>query len=401
MRLVDLALLLGGARFRRLAHGAADALLLASSPSSPSRSPPSPSPFPDSWPPPGSPVALPPGSMSAAAAGGERVEVLSRPPSLEEFLSRAVSSPSSSSPSWSSSSPPTPFVIPRSAPSFAASWPAVERWRSPRYWDAVAGKRTVPVEVGSSYLAEGWSQRLMTLRRFLEEHVFAVDGGGESGEKGEKEGKEAKGESKEKGYLAQHDLLEQVPALSRDVVVPDYALALCGAKDDGEEEKNDDDGNDDDDDEKNVDDDDNDDGNDDGGGIVACNLWLGPAATLSPPHTDPKRNLFCQVVGRKYVRLYGPECGGVLLGSGSSSSSSRKGDEKNEGKKETTTLTAALTSANTSSVDLFSPPGSDPRLSSLSFVDTVLGPGDVLFIPRGWWHFVLSLETSASVSFWF
>jgi len=31
----------------------------------------------------------------------------------------------------------------------------------------------------------------------------------------------------------------------------------------------------------------------------------------------------------------------------------------------------------------------------------LLGPGDVLFIPEGWWHFVSSPQTAISVSFWF
>jgi len=31
----------------------------------------------------------------------------------------------------------------------------------------VAGRRTVPVEVGSHYLAEGWGTRLMTLQDFI------------------------------------------------------------------------------------------------------------------------------------------------------------------------------------------------------------------------------------------
>lgn len=30
----------------------------------------------------------------------------------------------------------------------------------------------------------------------------------------------------------------------------------------------------------------------------------------------------------------------------------------------------------------------------------VLEPGDVLFVPRGWWHFVESLELSISVNVW-
>ena len=43
-----------------------------------------------------------------------------------------------------------------------------------------------------------------------------------------------------------------------------------------------------------------------------------------------------------------------------------------------------------------------PRLASARAVAVVLGPGDLLVIPAGWWHHVQTLtEDSVSVSFWF
>ena len=34
------------------------------------------------------------------------------------------------------------------------------------------------------------------------------------------------------------------------------------------------------------------------------------------------------------------------------------------------------------------------------YIEGILGPGDGLFIPVGWWHYVRSLDVSFSVSFW-
>ena len=42
-----------------------------------------------------------------------------------------------------------------------------------------------------------------------------------------------------------------------------------------------------------------------------------------------------------------------------------------------------------------------PLLAEATFTEAVLGPGDALFIPAGWWHYVRSLSTSFSVNYWF
>ena len=42
-----------------------------------------------------------------------------------------------------------------------------------------------------------------------------------------------------------------------------------------------------------------------------------------------------------------------------------------------------------------------PLLRRAAFVERVLGPGDVLYIPQGHWHYVRSLTTSVSINFWF
>ena len=40
------------------------------------------------------------------------------------------------------------------------------------YLRRIAGPRTVPVELGSRYTDEDWSQKLMTLSDFIDQHVL-------------------------------------------------------------------------------------------------------------------------------------------------------------------------------------------------------------------------------------
>lgn len=154
-------------------------------------------------------------------------------------------------------------------------------WSNPSYIRRVAGRRTVPVELGGSYTGEGWRQELMTIGDFIgrfiestaEEGEDPADSGGSSGNGG-------------KAYLAQHQLFDQIPALRRDIMTPDYcALLLEDEEDDGDAES------------------------------VATNAWFGPAGTISPLHNDPFHNLLAQVVGTKRVRM--SACVMTAVGQGS------------------------------------------------------------------------------------
>ena len=200
-------------------------------------------------------------------------------------------------------------------------WPALD-WTLDSLRRA-AGHRTVPVELGGRYTDAGWSQRLMTLGQFIDQHVQrpATDG--------------------PPGYLAQYELFEQIPELAFDVPTPGYCWV--GEKD-----------------------------------PVHTNIWLGPAGTVSPLHHDPKHNCLVQVMGKKFVQVFAPE--------------------------ETPRLYPHETPMlhNTSQVDAERPDlARFPEFAAARHQEVVLEPGDLLYMPPGWWHYVRSLSVSCSVSYWF
>ena len=203
-------------------------------------------------------------------------------------------------------------------------WPACsDRKWTLDYIKKIAGYRTVPIELGSKYTDDSWSQSLMTIKEFIEEYI-------------ELTGKTSKGI----GYLAQHQLFSQIPELHNDIVIPDYCF--IGESDD-----------------------------------VDINAWFGPKGTVSPLHYDPKDNFLCQVIGEKYIRIYSctendklyPHCDTILK--------------------------------NTSQVDLENVDDTlYPSFKSATYTECILKSGEILYIPATFWHFVKSLSTSFSVSFW-
>ncbi|KAM3662273.1 LOW QUALITY PROTEIN: bifunctional peptidase and arginyl-hydroxylase JMJD5 [Ammospiza maritima maritima] len=199
-------------------------------------------------------------------------------------------------------------------------WPCMKKW-SVDYFCQVAGCRTVPVELGARYTDEEWSQQLMTVSDFISQYIM---------------------DENNVGYLAQHQLFDQIPELKEDISIPDYCCLGEGEEDD-----------------------------------ITINAWFGPGGTVSPLHQDPQQNFLAQVLGRKYIRLYSPQ------------------DSENLYPHESQIL------HNTSQVDVEDPDlVKFPNFTKAAFQSCILMPGQILFIPVKYWHYVRSLELSFSVSFW-
>ncbi|XP_063974912.1 bifunctional peptidase and arginyl-hydroxylase JMJD5 isoform X2 [Diachasmimorpha longicaudata] len=202
-------------------------------------------------------------------------------------------------------------------------WRALTHWKDPKYLIKMAGTRTVPIEIGSKYTEEDWCQHLITLSDFIKSHVTK--------------------DNTKVGYLAQHQLFEQIPELKEDFSIPDY----CSFSDNSEDI------------------------------LPDVNAWFGPRGTISPLHYDPKNNLLCQVFGCKRVILYHPN------------------DTKNLYPYDTRLL------CNTSQVDPTNPDYDNfPNFRNSQGTMCYLNEGEMLFIPPGWWHHVVSLTPCFSISFW-
>lgn len=144
-------------------------------------------------------------------------------------------------------------------------------------------------------------------------------------------------------YLAQRQLMDTMPQLEKLIRVPSFIAEVCQQPE-------------------------------------QVNVWLGPSDTVSPLHHDPYHNVLCQLLGSKYVRLYSPHL------------------------PPPTSLypRSDLLFRNTSQVDAQSPDLSRfPNFPAHGpYMHNILHPGEILFLPVKWWHYIRSLTPSLSVNYW-
>jgi hypothetical protein len=100
-------------------------------------------------------------------------------------------------------------------------------------------------------------------------------------------------------------------------------------------------------------------------------LWIGPRGTVTPLHHDRMNSIFVQVRGKKRWRML-PSVSLPLMHNHAVTFS--EFDASHEW------------------------PDHDNHAPS-PYLDFVLNPGDILFVPVGWWHWVYSMEQSISVNF--
>lgn len=101
-------------------------------------------------------------------------------------------------------------------------------------------------------------------------------------------------------------------------------------------------------------------------------FWFGPAGTITPLHHDPVNLMMAHVYGRKRWKIISPQQTPMLYN-----------------------YVGVF-----SKVDLENPDYNKyPLFKNVKIIDVVLEPGEVIFIPVGWWHHVKALDPSIAVSF--
>ena len=150
-------------------------------------------------------------------------------------------------------------------------WPCLLLWKEVEYMGKMLHGRTMPMEYGMDFMAQDWTLRMTKGGVFMEKMLL------DEGDKTNPCISQALNREQHdctqlspQIYLAQHTLFKQIPRLAQDILEPIYLTGLSQE-------------------------------------APIAQMWMGPERTASRLHFDKYHNLLCQVVGRKYVRLYSSE----------------------------------------------------------------------------------------------
>lgn len=205
---------------------------------------------------------------------------------------------------------------------YVNKWDAYNKWSHKFFYQSFY-YRSIPVEYGESYVSSDYSSKVITFGEYLE---F----------------------SNNTGYLAQHNIFHQIPQLKDDIMIT--SLVFC----DSTTSQYDD---------------------------VDMNIFLGKPKCYSPLHQDPRHNFFCQINGKKFVRLV-----------------SNGYDNKNE----LYCFDNTTPNKNSSKVNVFDIDKKlYPNITNVIFEDYLMEAGDCLFIPKGYFHAMFGVTNNISLSQWF
>jgi hypothetical protein len=231
----------------------------------------------------------------------------------------------------------TPVVL-RGA---VANAKAVSEWKSWEYLRrTVSDDATCHVELGGNYSASSSERSDIRFQDFLYYMQLFEEQHGRRAQEGV-----SPPASDELVYLAQNDVIQE---LYQDFDVPQF----CGDENNSVGHE---------------------------GRLYSTMLWIGQYGCVSPMHNDPLDNVLMQFVGAKQAWLFPPEAGLSLYA----------GHEGNQ--------------PNTSPINPEEPPDFEryPLFAEASSpLQCDLQPGDLLYIPKRWFHYVRTVETSISVNAW-
>ncbi len=104
-------------------------------------------------------------------------------------------------------------------------------------------------------------------------------------------------------------------------------------------------------------------------------MWIGTAGTFTALHHDLTNNLIAQVRGKKRLKIVPAAEVGRLYNASH--------------------VFSEITDLDDPTLDL----ARYPKLAGLRVHDVVLEPGEIIFLPVGWWHQVRSLEFSVTITY--
>lgn len=106
------------------------------------------------------------------------------------------------------------------------------------------------------------------------------------------------------------------------------------------------------------------------------NAWIGPPNTISGFHADTANNVYAQIKGKKRFIICSTKFNKTMYPS----------------KKHIYGAVASEVDINNFDVKKY------PKFKENEFLNVVLEPGDVLYVPQNWWHYVQALDFSISIS---